>query len=155
MERDAVSDAVDTAHVEDFTHMITEADTIISACKEEAFVVSCFRDRWLAVGGKDDQAVLYNLQRNCWVFRVWNTNLGYFPWYFERLCHWFVSFLHPRTRQRFHFLRSWPRPRNSVCTSGPFDRISSLPGIHFALPECHSTVPLVHRLSFTPATWQS
>ncbi|VDM10138.1 unnamed protein product [Wuchereria bancrofti] len=47
---------------EGFPNAITEADNVISACKDEAFVVTCFRDQWLAVGGKDDQAVLYNLQ---------------------------------------------------------------------------------------------
>lgn len=49
---------------EDFPNMITEADNTISACRDEAYVVSCFQDQWLAVGGKDDQAVLYNLQSN-------------------------------------------------------------------------------------------
>ncbi|KAK6102248.1 WD domain G-beta repeat family protein [Brugia pahangi] len=49
---------------EEFSNAITEADNVISACKDEAFVVTCFQDQWLAVGGKDDQAVLYNLQSN-------------------------------------------------------------------------------------------
>lgn len=49
---------------ESFPNSITEADSIIPACKDEAFVVTCFKDRWLATGGKDDQALLYSLPGN-------------------------------------------------------------------------------------------
>ncbi|VDK74305.1 unnamed protein product [Litomosoides sigmodontis] len=55
---------------EGFPNSITEADSIIPACKDEAFVVTCFKDRWLAVGGKDDQALLYNLPDMELVLRI-------------------------------------------------------------------------------------
>ncbi|KAL4002637.1 WD domain G-beta repeat family protein [Acanthocheilonema viteae] len=56
--------------IEDFPNVITEADIIIPACRDEAFVVVCFQDRWLAVGGKDDQAVLYSLESLELVLRI-------------------------------------------------------------------------------------
>uniref|UniRef100_A0A158Q7W4 Transcription initiation factor IIA subunit 2 n=1 Tax=Elaeophora elaphi TaxID=1147741 RepID=A0A158Q7W4_9BILA len=55
---------------ENFPNAIMEADNIISACRDEAFVVACFEDRWLAIGGKDDQAVLYSLQNLELVLRI-------------------------------------------------------------------------------------
>uniref|UniRef100_A0A1I7VXU5 TFIIA_gamma_N domain-containing protein n=1 Tax=Loa loa TaxID=7209 RepID=A0A1I7VXU5_LOALO len=55
---------------EDFPNAITEADNVISACKDEAFVVTCFQDQWLAIGGKDDQAILYDLQSLELVLRI-------------------------------------------------------------------------------------
>ncbi|VDO46410.1 unnamed protein product [Onchocerca flexuosa] len=55
---------------ENFPNVITEADNIISACKDEAFVVACFEDRWLVVGGKDEQATLYDLQSLELVLRI-------------------------------------------------------------------------------------
>lgn len=58
---------------ENFPSAITEGDSIISACGDEAFVVVCFQDQWLAVGGKDDQAVLYNLQSNSMLSNEWIT----------------------------------------------------------------------------------
>ncbi|KAM3723158.1 Angio-associated migratory cell protein [Dirofilaria immitis] len=55
---------------EDFPNVITEANNIISACRDEAFIVACFEDRWLIIGGKDDQAVLYDLQSLELVLRI-------------------------------------------------------------------------------------
>uniref|UniRef100_A0A8R1Y0D3 WD_REPEATS_REGION domain-containing protein n=1 Tax=Onchocerca volvulus TaxID=6282 RepID=A0A8R1Y0D3_ONCVO len=56
--------------INDFPNVITEADNIISACKDEAFVVACFEDRWLVVGGKDEQATLYDLQSLELILRI-------------------------------------------------------------------------------------
>ncbi|CAG9540899.1 unnamed protein product [Cercopithifilaria johnstoni] len=54
----------------DFPNAITEADSIISACRDEAFIVVCFQNQWLAIGGKDDQAVLFSMQSLELVLRI-------------------------------------------------------------------------------------
>ncbi|VDN05532.1 unnamed protein product [Thelazia callipaeda] len=63
---DAAENSNNTKRHEDghFPSLITEADVIIGASKDEIFVITCFQNHWLAAGGKDDQAVLYAIKNN-------------------------------------------------------------------------------------------
>ncbi|VDK49666.1 unnamed protein product [Anisakis simplex] len=66
LETDGADEGTSTAYDEDSVDEVNEdeAKITIQAHQKDVFCVDCFEDHWMASGGEDDCAVLFDLHKN-------------------------------------------------------------------------------------------